>query len=237
MGQKINPISFRTGIVRGWQSRWYFSGRSGSGRNLRTAFQACLEEDEAVRKVIYQKISLSGIAAIEIERTSNTLRVLVRAARPGLIIGKGGKGIEELTKAIEKAVRQVRHMPTGTLGLSVNIEEIKRTEISAQYVAQQIAWDLEKRMPFRQVMRKQLEAVVQNREVKGAKILLSGRLDGNEISRREWKMHGSLPLQTLRADIDFGQATAFCSYGAIGVKVWVYRGELFQKKSKMKNQK
>lgn len=232
MGQKINPISFRTGIMRGWQSRWYFSGKTPGPRGLKTGYQQFLEEDEAIRRVIHEKISLSGIALIEIERTSNTLRVLIRAARPGLIIGRGGKGIEDLTKAIEQAVRKLRHQPTGTLGLSVNVEEIKRTEISAQYVAQQIAWDLEKRTSFRQVMRKQLEAVVQNREVKGAKILLSGRLDGNEISRREWKMHGSLPLQTLRADIDYGQATAFCSYGAIGVKTWVYRGELFEKKTK-----
>lgn len=237
MGQKINPISLRTGVTRGWQSRWFMSGKGDSKFLGKSAYQVNLEEDEAIRRAILDRISQAGIAAIEIDRTTNSLKVMIRAARPGLIIGRGGKGIEELAKGIEDSIKALRGPRPGSIGLSLNVEEIKRTEVSAQYVAQQIAWDLEKRIPFRQAMRKQMEAMTQNRDVKGAKIFLSGRLDGNEIARRERKMIGSLPLQTLRADIDYGQATAFCSYGAVGVKVWVYKGEIFQqKKSKARNQ-
>jgi len=197
---------------------------------LKGKYPKFLEEDEALRKVIRLKIGQAGISAIEIERTSNSLRVFIKAARPGFVIGRGGKGIEELTKALEKEVKKIRSAKT-PVGLSVNVEELKRSEISAPYVAQQISWDLERRMPFRRTMKKYLEQVVQNKEVKGAKILLAGRLDGNEIARREWLARGSLPLQTLRADIDYGQATAFTAYGTVGVKVWIYKGEIFEGKS------
>ncbi|MBM3257084.1 MAG: 30S ribosomal protein S3 [Candidatus Liptonbacteria bacterium] len=225
MGQKINPISLRMGVVKNWPARWLLKGNYGQ----------FLEEDEAIRRVIKEKISQAGVSALEIERTSNNLRISIQAARPGFIIGRGGKGIEDLTKAIEKALRAVRARRKNTgkaPQLSVNVEELKRSQIAAPYVAQQIAWDLEKRFPFRRTMKKYLEQIMQNREVKGAKIFLSGRLDGNEIARREWLAKGSLPLQTLRADIDFGQATAFTSYGTVGIKVWIYKGEIFEEKPK-----
>src|SRR5262249_39168912 len=119
-----------------------------------------------------------------------------------------------------------------SLKVSVNVEELKRSEAASAYVAQQIAWDLEKRLPFRQTMRKHLESVMQSKDVKGAKIFLSGRLDGAEIARREWKASGALPLQTLRANIDYGQGTAFTSYGTVGIKVWIYKGEIFNKEEK-----
>lgn len=218
MGQKINPLSFRLGITKNWPVRWFIKGGYGK----------LLEEDETIRKVIKSKIGQAGISAVEIERTAGNLKIFIKAARPGFIIGRGGKGIEDLNRAIEKALKKIRK--TKSVGVSVNVEELKRSEISAPYVAQQIAWDLEKRLPFRRTMKKYLENVMQNKEVKGAKVFLSGRLDGNEIARREWLAKGSLPLQTLRADIDYGQATAYTSYGTVGIKVWIYKGEIFNKK-------
>jgi len=219
MGQKIHPISYRLGITKNWPVRWFIKGGYGK----------LLEEDEAIRNVIKSKIGLAGISAIEIERTAGNVRIFIKAARPWLIIGRGGKGIEELNSAIEVALKKIRKTKA-RVSLSVNVEELKRSEISAQYVAQQIAWDLEKRMPYRRTMKKYLEGIMQNKEAKGAKIFLSGRLDGNEIARRERLSRGSLPLQTLRADIDYGQVTAFTTYGTIGIKVWIYKGEIFNKK-------
>ncbi len=219
MGQKIHPTSFRLGITKNWPVRWFMKG----------GYAKFLEEDEAIRKVIKRKIALAGVAAVEIERTQGNLRILIRAARPGLIIGRGGKGVEDLNKAIADAIRKARKNKT-PIPMSVTIEELKRSEVSAPYVAQQIAWDLEKRMPFRRTMKKYLEQVAQNKEAKGVKVYLSGRLDGNEIARREWLVRGALPLQTLRADIDYGKATAHTTYGTIGIRVWIYKGEIFRNK-------
>lgn len=228
MGQKINPQSLRLGIVKDWSSRWYFSSLPGkNGKELlsrKALMKKLLEEDEAIREAIMAKIAPAGIAAIDIERTMNDLKIIIKAARPGLVIGRGGKGIEELSEAIIKSLRKLRGKDYKT-HLSVNVEELKRSEISAVYTAQQIAWDIEKRLPYRRAMRKQLEQISQNRETKGAKILLSGRLGGAEIARREVLRSGALPLQTLRADIDYGTATAHTTYGTIGIKVWIYRGE------------
>jgi small subunit ribosomal protein S3 len=220
MAHKIHPLSFRTGITKPWPVRWFLRGK----------YPQFLREDEEIRKVIRTKIGLAGVSAIEIERTAGHLRIFIKAARPGFIIGRGGKGIEELNKAIEKALKAVRKTKS-PIALSVNIEELKRSEISALYTAQQIAWDVEKRMPFRRTMKKYLEGIMQNRDVKGAKILMAGRLDGNEIARTEWLGRGSLPLQTLRADIDYAQVTAFTTYGTVGIKVWIYKGEIFEKKA------
>src|SRR5258708_7285312 len=185
MGQKVHPISYRLGITKNWPVRWFLKG----------GYPKFLEEDEAIRNVIKKRIALAGIAGIEIERTQGNLRVLIRAARPGFIIGRGGKGMEDLNKAIGEALQKVRKIKA-PIRISLNVEELKRTEVSAAYVGQQIAWDLEKRLPFRRTMKKCLEQVLQNRDVKGVKILLSGRLDGNEIARREWLSRGSIALQT-----------------------------------------
>lgn len=221
MGQKINPQSYRTGITKDWPVRWFVRG----------SYRGFLEEDEAIRQVIKEKISLAGIVGVEIERAANNLKIFIRAAKPGFVIGRGGKGIEDLTKSIEKAIRKIRSTKE-RVPLSLNVEELKRTEASASYTAQQIAWDLEKRMPFRRTMKKYLEGLMQMREVKGAKILLSGRLGGAEIARRETLKEGTLPLQTLRANIDYSQGTAFTTYGTIGIKVWIYKGEVFNEKNK-----
>ncbi len=214
MGQKIHPISFRLGITKPWASRWFLKG----------GYPKFLQEDEAIRTIIEEKIGLAGIAGIEIERTQGHLRVFIKAARPGFVIGRGGKGMEDLQKAVVKAMQKVRNSKA-PIPMSLNVEELKRSEVSAAYLGQQIAWDLEKRMPFRRTMKKYLEQVLQNRDVKGAKIFLSGRLDGNEIARREWLAKGSIPLQTLRADIDYAKTTAYTSYGTIGIKTWIYKGE------------
>lgn len=222
MAQKIRPNSLRLGIIRDWNSRWFAS---------KEKFLAFLEEDVLIRKIIAEKISAAGIDRVDIERAGNKCKVLIRASRPGLIIGRGGKGIEELTKSLETAIKKLRKEKgiKEAVSLNLNIEELKRSEISANVVAQNIAWDIEKRMPFRRTMKKQLEQIMQNRDVLGAKIKMAGRLDGGEIARSEQLVRGRLPLQTLRANIDYGQGTAFTTYGAVGVKVWIYKGEVFNK--------
>ena len=225
MGQKIHPLSFRLGVTKDWPVRWF----------IKDGYAKFLEEDEAIRSTIMKKIGTAGIAAVEIERTQGNLRIFIKAARPGFIIGRGGKGMEELNIAIANAIRKVRGNKT-PIPLSVNVEELKRSEVASSYVAQEIAWDLERRMPFRRTMKKYLEQIMQNRDVKGAKIMMSGRLDGNEIARRERLSRGSLPLQTLRADIDYGTATAKTTYGTIGIKVWIYKGEIFQKKDESREE-
>jgi len=221
MGQKINPNSYRLGITKGWPVRWFLKG----------GYPKFLEEDEAIRKTIMKKIGLAGVAAIEIERTQGNLRVYIRAARPGLVIGRGGKGMEDLNKAVTAALQKVRGTKS-KVALNLSVEELKRSDVSAVYIAQQIAWDLEKRIRFRRTMKKYLEQVLQNKDVKGVKIFLSGRLDGNEIARREWLAKGSLPLQTLRADIDYGRVTAHTTAGTVGVRVWIYKGEIFNRTNK-----
>ncbi len=223
MSQKIKPTSLRIGIIRDWTSRWMPKG---------FRFSLPLQEDHIIRTIINKKISAAGIDSIIIERTANAYRVTVKAAKPGLIIGRGGKGIEELTSVLEKALKKLREskglhdMPV----FSVNIEEVKRYDVSAQVTAQSIAWDFEKRMPYRRTIKKYLERLMQNRDVKGAKIKVSGRLDGAEIARTEQLSSGSLPLQTLRANIDYAEATSFTTYGTIGVKIWIYKGDVFKKK-------
>lgn len=223
MGQKIRPDSYRLGFIEPWNARWF----------ARDSFRRLLQEDETIRGVVFDRISTAGIARIDIERTANTCRVFIKAARPGLIIGRGGQGIEQLSKSIESALKKLykkQRWTTKLAPLNLNVEELKRTAVASATVAQNIAWDLEKRLPFRRTMKKTLEQVMQHREVKGARIRLSGRLDGNEIARREWLGKGSLPLHTLRAQIEYGEATAFTTYGTIGIKVWIYRGEIFDKK-------
>ncbi|MBI2025076.1 MAG: 30S ribosomal protein S3 [Candidatus Harrisonbacteria bacterium] len=224
MGQKIKPFSYRLGIINTWNSRWL---------PKKLKFKNQLEEDVLVRKIINEKIGQAGIVKIEIERGSdNSFKINIKAARPGLVIGRGGQGITDLTKAIDAELRQLyrkRGVPATKFGLSLNVEELRRSELSAQYMAQSIAWDFERRLPFRRTIKKYIEQALQNREVQGVKIKVSGRLDGAEIARREWLGKGKLPLQTLRANIDYGETTAFNTYGTVGVKVWLYKGEVFNK--------
>jgi small subunit ribosomal protein S3 len=215
MANKIRPDSYRLGIIKPWSSRWL--GRKNMGD--------WLEEDEKIRQIIMSKIGLAGIASVEIERAIDKCKIFIKASRPGLVIGRGGKGIEDLTKLLEKVIKS-------KTSLSLNVEELRRTEASAPVLAQNIAWDLEKRMRYRRTMKKHLDSIMQNRNVLGAKIKLAGRLDGKEISRREQLSRGKLPLSTLRADIEYGEATAFTTYGTIGIKTWIYKGDVFDKENK-----
>ncbi len=227
MGQKIKPNSLRIGVTKSWLANWF---------PKKLNFKLSLEEDVLLRKLVEKKIGAAGINKILIEKTGNNYRIFIKAARPGLIIGRGGKGVEELTKLLENKLKKLRKEKklSEPVSLSVNIEELKRSEVSAVHTAQQLAWDLEKRMPFRWTTKKYVDQVFQNKDVKGVRITVSGRLDGGEIARRETMRQGSLPLQTLRADIDYGQATAFTTYGTVGIKVWIYKGEVFNKE-KIKN--
>ncbi len=221
MGNKIRPDSLRLGIVGQWKARWFNKG----------TFKEYLEEDLLLRRIIKEKISTAGIVSIAIERHADDLKINIKAARPGLVIGRGGKGVEDLNKSLVYSLKKLyikRGQANAKLpAINLNIEELKRSEVSAANVAQNIAWDLEKRMPFRRLMKRYLDLGMQNREVKGMKVALKGRLNGAEIARAEWLAKGKLPLQTLRANIDYAEATAFTSYGTIGVKVWVYKGEVF----------
>lgn len=227
MGQKINPRSLRLGINENWDSRWLSRKKSD--------FKRWIEEDLLIRKIIQEKLSNAGVSRIEIERLTSTIKITIKTARPGLVIGRSGKGIEELKRLIEINLLKLKKGRGEVVSLkskiSVNltIEELKRNEVSAVVVAQNIAQDIKKRFPFRRTMKKTLEAIMQNREVKGAKIRISGRLDGREIARSEWLAKGKIPLHTLRSIIDFGQATAFTAYGTVGIKVWIYKGETFEK--------
>ncbi|MBI2010977.1 MAG: 30S ribosomal protein S3 [Candidatus Colwellbacteria bacterium] len=214
MGRKIDPISYRLGINKNWQSRWIPQNRKD--------FATWLEEDEYIRETVMAKFSKAGIAAIEIERTPDQYRVYIRTSRPGLVIGRGGEGILRLEQLLRKRIK------SGT-SLAINVEELKRTEVAAAVVAQNIAWDLERRMRYRRVIKRYLDMVMQNREVEGAKIMVAGRLDGADIARKEHLEAGKLPLTTIRANIDYAQATASTKYGAVGVKVWLYKGEVFEK--------
>ena len=219
MGHKINPNSYRLGVTKNWSARWL----------VKRNFESLLKADLAIRKVIKEKIGAAGIDKIEIERNGANCRVSIKAAKPGLIIGRGGKGIEELNAAILKSLLKLtakEKIKQPIPKIALNIEELKRSEISSAVLAQQIAWELEKRMPFRRTMKKYLISMMQNKEVQGAKIRLSGRLDGNEIARTEWLSKGRLPLTTLRANVDYAEATAFNSYGTVGVKIWIYKGEI-----------
>lgn len=222
MGQKIRPNSLRLGITEDWNAQWF------APKN----FKDRLEEDEIIRKIIISKAEGSGIAYIKIERTGDQCKITLKVARPGIVIGRGGKGIEAITKAIETATKALiqKRGKGAAQAFNLTVEEVRRPEISAPIVAKHIAEDLEKRIPFRRTMKKYIESVIQNKEAKGVKIKLSGRLDGAEISRREQLSKGKLPLQTLRADIDYGTSTAFASYGTVGIKVWIYKGEVFDGK-------
>ncbi len=220
MAQKINPHLFRVGITKAWNASWL---------PKKTNYKSSLEEDVLLRKIIMEKIGKAGIDQIIIEKMGNNCKVFIKAARPGLIIGRGGKGIEELIKLLENKLKKLRkeNKIFEPISLNLNIEELKRSEISVSVISQNIAWDLEKRLPFRRTIKKYLDQIMQNKEIEGAKIEISGRLGGAEIARREHLGKGRMPLQKFRANIEYGEATAFTSFGTVGVKVWAYKGEIF----------
>ena len=213
MGHKVNPKGLRLGITTNWRSRWF------GGNN----YASLLEQDVMLRRAVMKKWRHAAIADVEVERSANNVKVIVKTSRPGMIIGRGGSGIEELVSFIKKTI-----FPGKKIDVKVDIKEIKQFEESAALVAQNVAEQLEKRMPFRRVLKTTLELSTKNRNIKGMKIQISGRLNGAEMSRVEWLSEGTIPLHTLRADIDFARDVARTTYGAIGIKVWVYKGEVFK---------
>ncbi|MBK6393311.1 MAG: 30S ribosomal protein S3 [Burkholderiales bacterium] len=207
MGQKIHPTGFRLAVTRNWSSRWYANSKN---------FRATLGEDIRVREYLKRKLSHASVARITIERPAKNARITIHSARPGVVIGKKGEDIETLRS-------DLRRMMGGDVGL--NIEEIRKPEIDAQLVAESIAQQLEKRIMFRRAMKRAMQNAMRL-GAQGIKVMSSGRLNGAEIARREWYREGRVPLHTLRADIDYGFAEARTTYGKIGIKVWVFKGEI-----------
>jgi small subunit ribosomal protein S3 len=214
MGNKVNPIGIRIGIVRDWKSKWF----------SKKEYKSNLKQDVEIRNAIMKKWKVASIADVIIERSAKAVKLIIETARPGVLIGRGGSGAEDLKKYVQNNFFKKNR----NINLKIEIQEIKYSEENAMVMAQNIAEQLEKRMSFRKVLKMSLEQIMKNKTVKGAKIEISGRLGGAEMSRREWEAKGTLPLHTLRANIDFARATAFTSYGTIGVKVWVYKGEIFE---------
>jgi len=206
VGQKIHPIGLRLGIIKDWESKWY------AEKN----FPDLIQEDQTLRRHIKTKLGRAGISRIEIERAANRVRITIHSARPGIIIGRGGTGIDALKKELEAL--------TGKQ-IQLNVQEIRRAELEAALVAQNVASQLERRIAYRRAM-KQAVARSLRSGAKGIRIACAGRLAGAEIARYEWYRDGRVPLHTLRADIDFGTSEALTSYGRIGVKVWIYRGDV-----------
>lgn len=215
MGQKINANSFRLKITDTWKSKWL----------SKTGFAAKLEQDTRIRAYLMNELKKAGLVRIDIERFGKTVVVAVKTVKPGMIIGKGGAGIEELKKKI------LKHLKIDKLDLKVNIEEVKDINLQSQVIAQNIVDQLERRIAFRRAMKGSIENVMDSGAV-GVKIECAGRLGGAEIARTERLFKGKLPLHTLRANIDFARATAFTTYGTIGVKVWINKGEVFTEKQK-----
>ncbi|MDP3993754.1 MAG: 30S ribosomal protein S3 [Candidatus Doudnabacteria bacterium] len=210
MGHKVDPRSFRMNITDTWKSRWFARGKK---------FSDTLKEDSTIRTIVAEKYAKAGIIRIDIERLNEEINVIVHSTRPGMIIGKGGGGVEELKKQLKKHI-------IGKVDLKVTIEESRNINLEAQVWAQTLAEQIEKRMSYRRAMKTAIEQIM-DAGATGVKIAISGRLGGAEIARTEWLYKGKLPLHTLRANIDFARATAFTTYGTVGIKVWVNKGEVF----------
>lgn len=207
MGQKVNPVGIRLGIVKDWASRWYASSKE---------FSDTLCADLKVRSYLHKKLLQAGVSRIQIERPARNARVTVYTARPGVIIGKSGKEVEVLKDEISKIVNVPVH---------VSIEEVRKPELDARLVAESVAQQLERRIMFRRAMKRAVTTALRAGAL-GIKISVSGRLGGSEIARTEWYREGRVPLQTFRADIDYALAEAYTTYGVIGVKVWIFKGEV-----------
>jgi len=211
VGQKTHPHGFRLGVIRTWDSRWYSEKDYGD----------FLVEDLRLRKFIKKRLSQASIAKIEIERAAGKIRMIIHTARPGIVIGPKGSEIEKLRRAIQSETDK---------DVVVDIKEIRRPEIDAQLVAENVAQQLERRVAFRRAMKKSVTGALKS-GAKGIRIATAGRLGGAEMARREWYREGRVPLQTLRADIDYGFAQAHTTYGVVGIKVFIFKGEILKKES------
>jgi small subunit ribosomal protein S3 len=206
MGQKVHPIGFRLGFNKTWRSRWY----------AEKEYANLLFEDLALKKDLKKRFNHAGVSRVELERAANKLKITIFTSRPGIIIGRKGQEVDKLKQEIQKKTGKE---------VFVNIQEILKPELDAQLVSESVALQLEKRIAFRRAMRKAVDAALRF-GAKGIKVRVSGRLNGAEIARSEWYLHGQLPLHTLRADVDYGFSEACTSFGQIGVKTWIYKGEL-----------
>lgn len=209
MGQKINPVGFRLGIIRGWESNWYTDG----------SFAEKLKEDDMIRNYMSERLKRAGLSRIVIERTPKRVILTLHTSRPGVVIGRGGTEVEKLREELKQLTKK---------DIQININEIKRPELDASLVAQNVAQQLEGRVSFRRAMKQAVSAAMRM-GAEGIRIKVGGRLGGAEMSRTEQYLEGRVPLHTLRADIDFATATAFTVYGTLGVKVWIYHGEILGK--------
>ena len=218
MGQKVNPISLRLGINRGWDSVWFAKKRE---------YGKLLIEDYKIREYIKKNVINSGVSQVIIERTSKKCIVSIYTSRPGFVIGKKGSDVENIKKNLSKI---------SSTEVSLNIKEVKKPELNSYLVAENIAQQLVKRIAFRKTMKRAMQSALRL-GAKGIRVCLAGRLAGNEIARTEWLREGSVPLHTFRADVDYAEAEALTTYGIIGVKVWIYKGEIFSKSSNIKNNK
>lgn len=211
MGQKVNPIGLRVGVIRTWESRWFAQGK---------LYASQLHEDLKLRNYLKKKLKHAGVSKIEMERAANKLKVIISTARPGVVIGKKGTGIDALKLDVQAMTPNE---------VFINIQEVRKPDVDAQLVAENIAIQLEKRVSWRRALKKAIASAVRG-GVRGVKVQVSGRLDGAEIARTEWYNEKSVPLHTLRADIDYGTAEAKTTYGIIGLKVWIYKGDVLSAK-------
>jgi len=209
MAHKVHPKIYRIKTINDWDSRGFYEKN----------FPEYLKEDFKIRDFLKKRLGKIGVEKIEIERSLGRINIIISTARPGLIIGRGGGGVEELKKELEKTLKKKE--------IKIEIREVRNPWLSAELSAQYIAQQIEKRMPCRRVLKQALNKIVTNKEAKGARIEIAGRLDGAEIARRQWLKEGRLPRQTIRADIDYAQVRAYCTYGVVGIKVWIYKGEKF----------
>ncbi|MFH0923537.1 MAG: 30S ribosomal protein S3 [Candidatus Falkowbacteria bacterium] len=225
MGQKVNPKIFRMGITRTWHSKWFSHGKK---------YIEKFSQDIKIRKFLIQDLREAGVDRVEIERSANKININIFTAKPGLIIGRGGMGVDDLKKKIHK---KFLSRPSGIRlsEINLNITEFDRPNLSAQILVQSIILDLEKRMPFRRIMKQAINRSTRAGAL-GVKVIVKGRLNGAEIARSEMLTFGKVPLHTLRADIDYARGAARTIYGAIGVKAWIYKGEVFKKEEERKGE-
>ena len=214
MGQKVHPVGFRVGVIRTWDSRWFAKGKN---------YLTNLHEDFKLRSFVQKHLKNAGVSRVEMERVADKIKVIISTARPGIVIGKKGVGVDKLKEDIQKLTKNK---------IFLTIQEIRKPDLDAQLVAQNIALQLEKRISWRRAVKKAITASVRS-GVRGIKVKVGGRLDGAEIARKEWYSEKSVPLHTLSADIDYGVTKAQTTYGVIGIKVWIYRGDILSRREAM----
>jgi small subunit ribosomal protein S3 len=220
MTHTVHPYAHRLGIIRDWKSRWFAADKKNYRENIKV--------DETIRRFLAKRLRGTYTSGVEIERSASTLRVILSTARPGLVIGRSGENAAKLRKELTDVIRKVAPLDRRTL--KFDIVEMRQPETNASVVAYMVAEGLEKRMPFRRVLKQTVEKVIAAREIEGVRIAISGRLGGAEMSRKEELKKGRIPLQTFRADIDFAAEEAHLPYGVIGIKVWIFRGNIYQEK-------